>query len=204
MHIDDGGVALIMYGFGIPVTGCPQGLISFIPFESPTPLLPVTSGSFTYSSSGSSGSRALTGTLTTTGSANGTLLVNDIQCNGTLNATWTATKASGASINLTGTWNATFRSSLVPQANGTLTLAQSGTTLSGTYTIPSTGAGGSVSGTVLGQTVKFTLTQTGPPGCTGTFTGHAVVMSPPEVLFFYYSGNDCLGMHAFGNGSGTR
>jgi hypothetical protein len=204
MHIDDAGVALIMYGYSIPITGCPQGFVAFIPFESPTPLLPINSGAFSFSSSGTSGNRTLTGTLTAAGSANGTLVINDTQCNGSLNATWTATKAAGATINLAGTWTATFRSSLVPQANGTLTLVQSGTTLSGTYTVPTTGAGGSVSGTVSGQTAKFTLTQTGPPGCTGTFTGHAVIMSPPEVLFYFYSGSDCLGIHTLGNGTGTR
>lgn len=204
MHVEDAGVALIMIGYSVPGAGCPQGRVSFIPFESPTPPLAINSGAFTYSSSGTSGSRTVTGTVTAAGSANGTLTINDTQCNGNLNATWTATKASGASINLTGTWSATFRSSLVPQANGTLTLVQSGATLSGTYTVPSTGAGGTVSGTVSGQTARFTLTQTGPPGCTGLFTGHAVLMVSPELLLFYYAGSDCLGVHTLGNGTGTR
>ncbi len=203
MHIEDAGVALIMIGSSVPGAGCPQGIVSFIPFESPTPPLAINAGSFTYTSSGTSGTRSLTGTMTAAGSANGTLVINDTQCNGTLNATWTATKSAGASVNLTGTWNGSLRSSLVPQTNASLTLAQSGTTLTGTYIVPSTGAGGTVSGTVLGQTARFTLAQT-MAGCTGTFTGHAVVMPSPEVLFFYYSGTDCLGVHTLGSGNVTR
>ena len=206
MHIDEAGVALIMYGYSVPGAGCPQGFVAFIPFESPTPPLPINAAAFTYSSSGTSGSRSLGGSLTAAGSANGTLVINDTQCNGNMNATWTATKPSGATINLTGTWNGTFRSSLVPQTNGTLFLVQSGTTLSGTYTVPSTGAGGTVSGTVLGQTARFVLTQTAPSGCAGTFTGHAVLLTgtSSQVLFFFYAGADCLGVHTAGTGTGTQ
>ena len=64
MHSEDAGVALIMIGYGIPVTGCPQGLVSSS-HSSPLRVLQISSGSFTYSSTGTSGSRTLTGTLTT-------------------------------------------------------------------------------------------------------------------------------------------
>jgi len=65
------------------------------------------------------------------------------------------------------------------------------------------GAMGTFVGTVSGRTATFTLTQT-TPGCSGTFSGHAVVMPSPELLVYYYSGTDCLGTHTNGNGSATR
>lgn len=204
MIIEDAGVALIMIGYGFNVTGCSTGIVSFHPFESPTPPLAVANASFTTTVSGTLGSRTVTGSLAAT-TANGTLMVVDTQC-GVVNSTWSATKASGATANLTGTWLGTFRSSLVPSSSGTLSLVQSGATLSGTYSVPSTGAGGTVAGTVFGQTARFTLTQTAPAGCPGTFTGHAVLLpgSFTDVLFFFYAGTDCLGIHTAGNGSGTK
>ena len=207
MHIDDAGIALIMVGWSMSGigTGCPTGIVSLFPFEAPATPLAITAGSFTYTSTLSTGNRIMAGTVTAAGSASGTLVVNDSPCGGTVNATWTATKATAASVDLTGSWNGSFRSSLVPQTSGTLFLVQSGSTLTGTYSVPSTSAGGTVSGTVLGQTARFTLTQTAPAGCAGLFNGHAVLLTGQNpVLFFYYSGADCLGVHTLGSGTGTR
>lgn len=205
MFVEDAGIALIMIGYGFNMTGCSTSIIGFSPFELPTLPLSIANGSFTTTTS--SGNRTIAGTLTAAGTANGTLTVNDAQC-GVTSSTWTATKASGATVNLAGTWAGSFRSSLAAQTPGTLSLLQAGNTLSGTYSVPSSGAGGTVSGTVLGQTARFTLAQTEPVGCPGTFNGHAVVIpasgAVPDVLFFFYSGSDCLGMHSLGSGSGTK
>lgn len=205
MFVEDAGIALIMIGYGFNMTGCSTGIIGFSPFELPTLPLSIANGSFTTTTSG--GSRTIGGTLTAAGTANGTLTVNDAQC-GVINSTWTATKASSATMNLGGTWVGSFRSSLAAQTAGTLSLLQAGNTLSGTYSVPSSGAGGTVSGTVLGQTARFILTQTEPVGCPGTFTGHAAVIpasgAAPAVLFFFYSGADCLGVHTSGTGIGTK
>src|SRR5688572_11615885 len=120
MLIEDAGVALIMIGYGFNMTGCSTGIVSFLPFESPTPPLAVTNAAFSTTVSGTLGSRTVTGSLATT-TANGTLMVVDTQC-GVVNSTWSATKASGATASLTGTWLGTFRSSLVPSSSGTLSL----------------------------------------------------------------------------------
>ena len=204
MHVDDAGVALIMIGFSVPGAGCPQGLVSFISFEAPRTPLTVTNGAFTYSSTGSSGSLGLNGSLATAGTGNGTLTINDTQCNGLLNATWSATRAAGATVSLTGTWTGSLRSSLVAQSTASLTFAQSGNNITGTYSVSSTGAGGTISGVVLGRTARFTLTQTAPANCPGTFNGHAVVSDTPVTLLFYYAGTDCLGTHTGGTGSAIR
>lgn len=203
MHVDDTGVALIMIGFSVPGSGCPQGT-SVLPFEPPSTPLVITSGAFTLSTSGSAGTRIISGSFGTTGGATGTLVINDTNCGGQLNATWTATKATSAAVDLSGTWNGTFKSSLVSQTAGVLTLTQSGTNVTGTYNIPSNGAGGTVSAQVFGRTVRFTMTQTTPASCPGTFTGHAVLMPSPELLVYNYTGSDCLGTHITGNGSGSR
>jgi hypothetical protein len=207
MHIDDAGVALIMISWSMSGsgTGCPTGIVSFFQFGPPLTPVAITAGSFTYNTTTSTGTRTFAGSVTAAGNANGTFVITDTQCGGSVNGTWTATRATTASVDLTGTWNGSFRSSLVPQTTGTLFLVQSGTTLSGTYTVPSTGAGGPVSGTVLGQTARFTLTQTAPAGCPGVFTGHAVLLTGANpVLFFFYAGADCLGVHTAGSGTGTR
>lgn len=207
IHVDDAGIALIMVGWSMTGIGtnCPASIVNFFPFENPTPPLAMASGAFTTTSTFTTGTRTVSGTLSSSGSASGMLNVVDNPCGGTLNATWTATKASTAVINLTGTWNGTLRSSLVSQTNVTFFLVQSGTTLSGTYSVPGTEAAGTAAGTVVGQTAKFTLTQTAPAACTGTFSGHAVLLAGTNpVLFYFYSGADCLGIHTMGSGTATR
>lgn len=203
MFVEDAGIALLMIGYGYNQTGCSTSIIGFSPFELPTLPSSITNGSFTITAA----NRIIAGTFTSSGAATGTVTVNDATC-GQISATWTATKASGATVNLAATWAGSFRSSLAAQTSGTLTLQQAGNVLTGTYSVPSSGAGGTVSGTVLGQTARFTLTQTEPAGCPGIFSGHAVMVpgtgAVPDVLFFFYSGADCLGMHSLGSGSGTR
>lgn len=198
------GVTLVMVGWRTTGATCNSDITQFMSRIPASTAFPLSAGTFTGSvTSTTLGTTSLTGTLQSSGSAAGTLAVNDTRCQGTTNTTWTATRASAAEVNVTGTWNATFASSLVTRINGTLTLAQSGTAITGTYNIPGNGAMGTFVGTVSGRTATFTLTQT-TPGCSGTFSGHAVVMPSPELLVYYYSGTDCLGTHTNGNGSAAR
>lgn len=198
------GVTLVMVGWRTTGTTCNSDITQFMSRIPASTAYPLASGAFSAASTSSTlGTTTLAGTLQSSGSAAGTLTVNDTRCQGTTNTTWTATRAAGAEVNLAGTWNGTFASSLVTRINGTITLSQAGNAVTGTYSIPGNGAQGTFVGTVSGRTATFTLTQT-TPGCTGTFSGHAVVMPSPEVLVYYYSGTDCLGMHTNGNGSATR
>jgi hypothetical protein len=195
-------IALAVVGWSVQTTSCTDGIVSFIAREPPNAPYAVTNGGFTFSNTSST-----FGTLTVSGSLNGstgsgTLGVNDTHCVGVFNGTWTATKASGPEVNLTGTWRSTFQSSLVSRTDGTLVLTQSGSAVTGTYSLVN-GATGSVSGTVIGRMLTFKLTQT-TAGCAGTFTGHGAVMAAPELLTYFYTGSDCLGAHVGGSGSGTR
>jgi hypothetical protein len=198
----DAGIPIFMVSTSIAGTLCTSTVTSYLPRVAPDAPHAVTGGAFSVSTTGSSGTLAMTGTLLAAGTASGTITVNDTRCNGTLNGTWNATRATGADVNLTGTWNASFASSLVTRTNGTITLSQNGTALTGTYSLPN-GAIGTISGIIRGRMATMTLTQT-TVGCTGTFTGYAAVMPTPETLTYFYSGTDCLGTHAGGNGSATR
>ena len=72
----------------------------------------------------------------------------------------------------------------------TLTLAQSGTALTGTWNSP-LGPAGSASGTVSDTTVTFTLTQTTLCGVS-SFGGVATVQNSGTRLSGYYAGSDCI------------
>ena len=101
-------------------------------------------------------------------------------------------------INPTGTFTgaASGISGGVP-ATGTLTftLAQSGLSITGTWT-NSFGASGTGTATLSGTTLTFSLTQNNP--CAGTFSGSATVQNNGNRLSGSYSGSDCAGA-----GSGT-
>jgi hypothetical protein len=108
-----------------------------------------------------------------------------------------------APVDVTGDWIGTIQSSQVP-APGTeidLTLSQTGTTGTGTYFVPASGAFGDIDGTVNGNRLSFTLTQNNL-SCPGSFSGIATVVA--DAMTFTYTGNDCLGSHTNGRGSATR
>jgi hypothetical protein len=104
---------------------------------------------------------------------------------------------SPPTVDVTGTWNGIYSSSLVSSAQLTLILTQSGSTVSGTYT-SSVGGVGTVSGNVEGSTINnFVLTLTNP-NCKGSFNGTAVVSA--DTINFDFTGNDCQGTHTNGHG----
>lgn len=202
-YVEQNGVPLVVLSFTLDGTTCDQDLTTFLSREGTETPFTITGTNLSAQSSGSGGSINVSGTFDANGTqATGTVAVNSISCGGTTNATWTATKASGADVNLAGTWTGTTQSSVAAQTDITFQLSQSGQTLSGTYTTTA-GGNGTVSGSVSGSMARFTLTQT-TPGCTGSFTGHAILIASPEFLQFNYAGSDCLGTHENGGGTADR
>lgn len=201
--VTEQGIVLSMIGYRVQGTACTTDLISVVSREPPNQPFAVTpDGDFTILSSSSARTYTASGTMFAEGDADGTLNVTAITCNGVSNDTWTATKATGAGVNLSGNWSGTFYTSLVPTATATYTLTQTGTALSGTVTLPN-GARFTISGTVSGRMITFTATET-TTGCSGSFSGHGTVLPSPEFMVLYFTGNDCQGAHTGGFGSGSR
>ncbi len=103
-------------------------------------------------------------------------------------------------VDVTGTWSGTYSTSLVPSGSITLNLTQSDADVTGTY-ITTEGNAGTVNGTVSGNTLNFTFTQT-TPSCTGTFSGTATING--NTATFTFTGSDCLGSHTNGQGDATK
>ena len=91
-----------------------------------------------------------------------------------------------------GTWatNLTIGGSLYPAS---LTLLQAGTSVSGTASVFG-GGGGSVTGTVDGQTLNFSVTEVNP--CPGAYSGTALVSDSSLDISGSLSGSDCLGSYS--------
>lgn len=137
------------------------------------------------------------GSFRSSSSADGTVRFTSGQCNGTATATWTASKGSGGSQSgalLTGTWQGSYSTSLVPPVGATVTLIQNGSTFSGSF-VGTNDYTGTISGTVSGSSVQFTLTNT-VSGCPGSFTGTGTVNG--STLTATFQGSDCLGTHSNG------
>jgi hypothetical protein len=107
-------------------------------------------------------------------------------------------------VDVTGTWSGTYSTSIIPSAQVTYTIIQSGTDVTGTYST-STGVGGTgggtYSGTLSGNIITFTLNQT-TLGCPGTFNGTATVID--DTMNFVFEGYDCGGYHANGQGNARK
>ena len=104
-------------------------------------------------------------------------------------------------LDLTGTWSGTFTTSIITTPTPvTLVLSQSSSNVTGTYSSQAGGVG-TVSGTLNGNTLTFSLQQT-TTGCSGTFSGTGTVSG--NTMTFTFSGNDCLGTHSNGQGTVTR
>lgn len=80
------------------------------------------------------------------------------------------------SVDVTGRWVGPYNSSVFGSQTATLVAQQIGASCTGTYST-STGALGTVSGSVSGDTLHFTITVT-TPGCSGSFTGTGIVDIP--------------------------
>jgi len=96
-----------------------------------------------------------------------------------------------ASVNVTGTWRGPVVSSVAGSSTATLTLNQTGTTVSGTYATTG-GQAGSVVGTVSGATLAFNITPT-QAGCTGALSGTGNVTNTTAMAFGYSGTTSCGG-----------
>ena len=103
------------------------------------------------------------------------------------------------SVNATGTWHGSYNSTVSGAQTMTLNIQQNGDALTGTYS-SSTGATGSISGSVSGSTASGIITVT-TPGCAGNFDGTGIIdtQTNPNTMSFQYNGSSTCG----GNESGT-
>lgn len=104
-------------------------------------------------------------------------------------------------VDATGRWIGPYNSSVFGSQTATLIAQQVGASCTGTFA-SSTGALGSVSGSVSGDTLSFTITVT-TPGCSGSFTGTGIVDIPQGGNLkqsFSYSGSSTCGGPESGTG----
>jgi hypothetical protein len=201
--VENNGVVLWVVGYRAAGTACTDDF-PIIVFNRQLPYGPfaITGGVLTLAVSGNRGAMSATGEFSDDGNADGTMTVNATVCNATLNTAWTATRTTSASANVTGTWPGFIKSNLLDETASSLTFAQSGTSLSGSYTT-GTGTGGTISGRIEGRLITFTLTQI-TASCPGTFTGYGAVLSNPQSIVLFFRGTDCFGAHTGGEARGTR
>ena len=85
-----------------------------------------------------------------------------------------------APVSLTGTWTGTIQDSLVGAGTARVTIAQSGSSLTGTWSFTAGGDtnSGSLSGSVTGSSLSVTLTPSVPTSCpfqvTATVSGNTI------------------------------
>ena len=102
-------------------------------------------------------------------------------------------------VDVTGTWDASITATggtAVPvgfQYSGVMTMIQSGSTASGTFSI-SLGGVGQISGTVSGDDFSFTAINQAP-NCSGTFNGIGMVNATGDQMSGTYAGGDCGGTY---------
>jgi hypothetical protein len=98
--------------------------------------------------------------------------------------------------NVTGTWDVTIAVTGGTQAppgsqfTAVFTLAQSGSTVTGTFSTAG-GLSGQISGSVSGQAFAFAILQGTP--CLGSFSGTATVSGSGTQISGSYFGSDCNG-----------
>ena len=93
---------------------------------------------------------------------------------------------------ISGIWEGTYLTSLVPTTGITLNLSQDGNEFSGTYS--GADSSGSLTGTITGNTITFDLDPSAD--CPGDFDGSGAISGRSLTLTF--SGADCLGSHRNG------
>lgn len=101
-------------------------------------------------------------------------------CGGGGNSTPTA-PSPPPPVQIAGTWTGTFESSNYQPLAAAVTLSQTGTTVTGTWSAPSgnSGIAGNINGTVDSSTftgtISFSINQTA--GCSGSFSGSSTTGS---------------------------
>jgi hypothetical protein len=116
-----------------------------------------------------------------------------------------ASSPAPALVDATGTWDGPYTSSIYAVQTMTLSILQNGSgVLSGAFS-STTGAYGSVSGFVSGNTVTVTITIT-TKGCEGQVNGTGTIntQANPDTMSFQYSGSTKCGGNESGNGNLTK
>ena len=92
-------------------------------------------------------------------------------------------------VNIDGVWEGT---AVTPSGSASLsfTLSQTGSAITGTTVIQG-GGSGSLTGSLLGRTFTYTVTE--PPPCGGTTTGSSVVDDTGRHMTGSFMGTDCEG-----------
>jgi len=199
--VTDGAIVVTVVSFQVVGAVCTDDVLLAIGRDPSQTAFVLSGNALAVTSTGGGGSVSLTGTLDGA-TASGALSITAVACQGSGDFTWTAQKATGAEADVGGSWDATFSSNLVSPTPGLLILSQSGTNVTGSYSV-ATGAQGTVSATVSGRMATVRLSQT-TPGCTGQFNGYATLLPSVEALLYFYAGQDCLGTHTGGFGLGNR
>ncbi len=108
------------------------------------------------------------------------------------------------SVDSTGTWSGPYNSSIFGAESLTLNLQQNGSTVTGTYS-STTGALGTIAGTVSDNTANITITIT-TQGCSGSFDGTGIIdtQTDPDTMSFQYNGSSTCGGQESGTGNLTK
>lgn len=197
-YVEPEGIRLIAVGYDVAGTACTSNVVAFLPRETPDTAFAISGTTLSALSASATRTITIAGSFSSDSTASGTLAVDHATCNGSISVTWTATRSTAPAVDLDGTWDGSFASELVAPTDITMILSQTGASLSGTWSAAN-GATGTATGTISGTMGTFTLTET-TPNCSGTFRGHAAVLTGTTYLmFFSFSGSDCLG-NARGSG----
>lgn len=116
-----------------------------------------------------------------------------------------STPSPTPSVNATGNWHGSYNSSISGVQTMRLNLQQNSASVTGTYS-SSTGALGSVSGSVSEDIARVTITVT-TPGCSGSFGGTGIIATPQSgtaTMIFSYSGSSTCGGQESGTGYLTK
>ena len=104
-----------------------------------------------------------------------------------------SSNSSQPSGKATGAWKGSYNSTVSGTKTMTFSIQQNDNDLTGTF-YSSTGAYGSISGSVSGNDVSFTMTITNP-GCSGSFSGTGIINTQNNLttMSFQYSGSSTCG-----------
>ena len=95
-------------------------------------------------------------------------------------------------VNVQGVWDGTVRMASGAEEAITLTLNQTGTSVSGTASLQAGAGSAALVGSVSGQTLTFTVTDSSD-SCTSRFSGSGIVDGSGRSVSGAFAGGDCVG-----------
>jgi hypothetical protein len=206
--VDGNRVRVIVVRAAITGTTCNRDLTHFFFRVEDGDAYPVTGDAFSAAREDSDVSISIEGTFDET-SASGTVMAASADCDGEIDFTWTATKATAPAIDVSGNWDGTAGAAAIGEQVFSVTFTQSGSAVEGTYEIGAA-ASGTITGTLVDRLFEFKLRST-TPGCAGSYDGVGVFhhlagsgsVPAVDLMAFSFSGSDCAGVLR-GGGSATR